>query len=78
MEFKEFKGKTVEEAVENGLKELGVAKENAEIRVLEEPKKKLFGSTKARVEIIVKETESKACCCDCGCECGDDCVSNRL
>ena len=44
------------------------AKENAEIRVLEEPKKKLFGSTKARVEIIVKDAESKACCCDCGCE----------
>ena len=68
MQVKEFTGRTVEEAVEIGLKELGVAKENAEIRVLEEPKKKLFGSTKARVEIIVKDAESKACCSNCGCE----------
>ena len=51
MEYKEFTGKTVEEAIENGLNELGLTKENADIRVLEEGKKKLFGSVKARVEI---------------------------
>ena len=55
MIVKEFTGKTVEEAIENGLKELNVARENAEIRVLEEGKKKLFGSVKARVEISIAE-----------------------
>jgi spoIIIJ-associated protein len=54
MEYKEFTGKTVEEAIENGLKELNVSRESVEIRVLEEGKKKLFGSVKARVEIAVK------------------------
>ena len=59
MEFREFTGKTVEEAIENGLKELGLTQENADIRVLEEGKKKLFGSIKARVEIAPREeTES--------------------
>lgn len=57
MEFKEFKGKTVEEAVEIGLKELGLERENAEIRVLEEGKKKLFSKTLARVEIAEKEPD---------------------
>ena len=55
MAVMEFTGKTVEEAIENGLKELNVARENAEIRVLEEGKKKLFGSVKARVEITVAD-----------------------
>ena len=55
MEYKEFTGKTVEDAIELGLKELGVAREDVEINVLEEGKKKLFGSIKARVEIAVKE-----------------------
>lgn len=59
MNYTEFTGKTVEEAVEKGLKELGIARENADIRVLEEGKKKLFGSIKARVEIAAKETETK-------------------
>ena len=60
MNYKEFTGKTVDEAVEKGLKELGIAREDADIRVLEEGKKKLFGSIKARVEIAVKETETVA------------------
>ena len=59
MEYKEFTGKTVEEAVEIGLKELGLTAEEADIRVLEEGRKKLFGSIKARVEIAAKA----------GCEC---------
>ena len=54
MEFQEFTGKTVDEAVEKGLKELGISKDEAEIVVLEEGKKKLFGSIKARVQIGVK------------------------
>ncbi len=58
MNFVEFTGKTVDEAIENGLKELGITAENAEIRVLEEGKKKLFGSIKARVEIAAKTREN--------------------
>ena len=62
MEFKEFTGKTVEDAVEIGLKELGLTAEETEIRVLEEGKKKLFGAVKARVEIAKKEeNECPAC-----------------
>ena len=58
MKYIEFTGKTVDEAVEKGLKELGLTKEQAEIRVLEEGKRKLFGSIKARVEIAAKEEEA--------------------
>ena len=61
MEYTEFTGKTVDEAVEKGLAELGITAEQADIRVIEEGKKKLFGSVKARVEIAVK-TEEKTCC----------------
>ncbi len=57
MNYVEFTGKTVEEAIEKGLAELGLTEENAEIRVLEEGKKKLFGSVKARVEIAAKTDE---------------------
>lgn len=60
MKYMEFTGKTVDEAVENGLKELGLTVEQADIRVLEEGKKKLFGSVKARVEIAAKEEETEA------------------
>ena len=60
MQYTEFTGKTVEEAVEKGLKELGITEKQADIRVLEEGKKKLFGSIKARVEIAVKESETAA------------------
>ena len=61
MKYTEFTGKTVDEAVETGLKELGITKEQADIRVLEEGKKKLFGSVKARVEIACLEEN---CACD--------------
>ena len=60
MKYVEFTGKTVEEAVEKGLKELGLTAEEADIRVLEEGKKKLFGSVKARVEIAPKTSEKTA------------------
>ena len=56
-EFKEFTAKTVEEAIETGLKEMGLTRETAIIRVLEEGKKKLFGTVKARVEIAPIGTE---------------------
>ncbi len=79
MNYTEFTGKTVEEAVEKGLKELGITAEQADIRVLEEGKKKLFKSVSARVEIAVKAEEFGAACeCECGCqesacECGETC-----
>lgn len=57
MKYTEFTGKTVDEAVEKGLKELGIDRENADIRVLEEGRRKLFGSVKARVEIAAKNAE---------------------
>ena len=57
MEYKVFTGKTVDEAIELGLAELGIDRESADIRVLEEGKKRLFGSTKARVEIAPKAEE---------------------
>ena len=66
MKYMEFTGKTVDEAVEAGLTELGLTRENADIRVLEEGKKKLFGSVKARVEIAAKCGETA---CECKCEC---------
>lgn len=58
MKYTEFTGKTVDEAVAIGLKTLGLTEEGADIRVLEEGKRKLFGSVKARVEIAAKETET--------------------
>ena len=61
MKYVEFTGKTVEEAVEKGLAELGLTEETADIRVLEEGKKKLFGSVKARVEIAAKDNSCCAC-----------------
>lgn len=60
MNYKEFTGKTVEEAIALGLEELGLTQEQADIRVLEEGKKKLFGSVKARVEIAPLTEETKA------------------
>ena len=61
MNYTEFTGKTVEDAVEKGLKELGLTKETASINVLEEGKRKLFGSIKARVEIA--PLTQKECSC---------------
>ncbi len=51
---KVFQGKTVEEAVEAGLKELGLAKEDVEIEVIDPGKKKLFGSVPAQVKLTEK------------------------
>ena len=50
-----FTGKTAEEAVEAGLKELGVAREDVEVEILDEGKKKLFGSKPAQVKLTIKE-----------------------
>ena len=58
MTYTEFTAKTVDEAIEKGLQELNLTRETADIRVLEEGKKKLFGSVKARVEIAALEAET--------------------
>lgn len=53
----ETSGRTVEEAVDASLKELGVGPEQVEIEVLEEPNRGLFGflgSKQARVKTTVK------------------------
>ena len=57
----QFTGKTVEEAIEKGLKELGLTKENAQITVVEEPVKGLFGIIKvmAKVEITEKQNDNQ-------------------
>lgn len=50
-------GKTAEEAVEIALAELGITKEQAEITVLDEGKKKLIGGVKARVKVVKKMSD---------------------
>ncbi len=52
-----FTGKTVEEAIEEGLSQLGLSREEVEIEVLEEGKKKIFGAVKAKVKITKKQTD---------------------
>ena len=54
-----FTGKTVDAAIEEGLTALGISKEEAEITVLEEGKKKLFGSVKAKVQVVKKVSDAK-------------------
>ena len=54
-----FTAKTVDEAIEEGLKAQGLTLDEADIVVLEEGKKKLFGSIKAKVQVKKKVTDGK-------------------
>lgn len=56
-----YYGKTVEEAIEEGLKELGITAEQAEIKVIEEAKKGFLGinTKKAEVEVNAKKTDGE-------------------
>ncbi len=56
-----FSGKTAEEAVETGLRELGLKREEVQIEVIEEGKRKLFGSVPAQVRLtpIPKQTDGE-------------------
>lgn len=54
-----FTAKTVDEAIEEGLKALGVSRDEADIVVLEEGKKKLFGGIKAKVQVIKRQSDAK-------------------
>ena len=56
-QYQEFTGKTPEEAVEAGLKALGLTRDQAEIKILEQGKRKLFGSIPARVAVWAKPAE---------------------
>ena len=54
-----FTGKTVDEAIEEGLSALGLTLDEAEIVVLEEGKKKLFGSVKAKVQVKKRASDAQ-------------------
>lgn len=61
MEWVETTGRTVDDAKEAALDRLGVAPEDAEFEVLEEPKTGLFGRTRgeARVRARVRPTQAR-------------------
>lgn len=58
-----FEGKTTNEAIEKGLKELNVSKKDVEIRIIESDDKRSFFSILAprvvKVELTVKDTKQK-------------------
>ncbi|ACA60721.1 RNA-binding cell elongation regulator Jag/EloR [Candidatus Desulforudis audaxviator] len=61
MKAVEGSGRSVEEAAEEALKQLGVPRDRVEIEVLEEPSRGflgLLGSRPARVRVVLKETVS--------------------
>lgn len=53
-----FKGKTIEEAIENALKSLGVKKDELEIVVIQQPSKGILGigQKEAKIQVSLKET----------------------
>lgn len=55
----EFAGKTVEEATISGLKALGLTEENAEVTVVEEPTKGLFGRLKGKAIVKIEKKVSE-------------------
>ncbi len=55
-----FTGRTVEEATEEGLKALGVTIADVNIEIIEEGKKKLFGSVKAKVKLTLVKDDAKS------------------
>ncbi len=61
MEAKEFIAKTIEEAVKEGLSEMGLTEEQAIVTVLEEPTKGILGigAKKAKVKIEKKKTDGE-------------------
>ena len=54
-----FTAKTVDEAIEEGLKAQGLTLDEADIVILEEGKKKLFGSVKAKVQVTKKLSDAQ-------------------
>jgi len=56
----EFSGKTVQEAIELGLKEMGLTEETATITVKEEPTKGLFGRLKGKAVVEIEKNKNGA------------------
>lgn len=55
--FQEFEGSTVEDAIRKALKQLGVDRDQVEVRVVCEEKKGLFGmagAKPAKIKVILK------------------------
>ena len=59
----EFTAKTVSEAVEQGLSQLGLTQENAIITIIEEPTKGLFGRTKGKAVVDIKSANEEKVAC---------------
>ncbi len=54
----QYIGKTVEEAVNEGLRALGLTQDQAEIKVIEEPTKGLFGKVKGKAVVEIEKIKS--------------------
>lgn len=54
-----FTGKTYEEALNNALLTLALSKDDVQITVIEEGKKKLFGSTKWKIKVEEKQSDAQ-------------------
>lgn len=54
-----YYGKTAEDAIEAALAELQITKEEAEITVLDEGKKRLIGGAKAKVKVVKKQSDGE-------------------
>lgn len=52
-------GQSIEEAIEKGLKELKISKDEAEIKVIQEPSKGFFGFCKKMAEVQIKKIEKE-------------------
>jgi len=61
MDIREFTAKTIDDAVKNGLKEMGITEEQAIVEVLEEPTRGILGigAKKAKVRITKKKTDGE-------------------
>lgn len=61
MEGREFTAKTIDEAVDEGLRELGLEKEQADIEILDEPTSGFLGigAKKAKVRITRKKSDGE-------------------
>lgn len=57
----QYTGKTVEEAVQQGLQELNLTEEQAQITVIEQPVKGLFGRLKGKAVVEIVKKEQPAC-----------------
>ena len=54
----QFTAKTVDEAIKNGLTELGITEEQAQIEIIEQPTKGLFGILKGKAIVEINEKKS--------------------